>query len=570
MRSHIILFSIIFCLFIAGDINTCASAINNIASPMSDARLKRIKLNSNIPFDNQVTKENTIYIISDDFDLQNKNVVIPHGCYLAFKGGTITNGILSGDFSVINNKSKKPIFEKIFLQNFEQPIKISWFVGDRKVLFDNDFKYLPEGAIVDFENIPFTIGETISITNTIDSLSFMNWVVSSSFPIKRWMISEYVGKCWNTSTHNDYIENVVWTDTVLPQEYVGYLIRIETADIVKYDDRDLTLFKGLMSVIISIEGKKVTIADPIEPFSTTRNYTLNNKKETLVSSFKIYHPVHLNLNKCNFTFTNRDACLTVDVYNSIIRNCSFDATNGASVLFNVTGHSIDIVDCTFKDAWTYSSKNYETEYGIQVNEGTRVNINNCTFNDNRRSVDFSGGIESRYCEVSNCSVYQKDYIGSGSALGGHSTSYGNIYRDNKLYGFYSAGIQCRGENEQVIGNEFYCRASGAMIISGINTTVEDNKVLSDNKYETDCFVYSTVDVPNNNLVIKNNVIRCRQQVVNVSSKKTSVTFIDNKVNLYTNSSDNQTFVFKYPPKVYLNNDIRTNSIKDVRIVEIMK
>ena len=233
MRSHIILFSIIFRLFIAGDINTCASAINNIASPMSDARLKRIKLNSNIPFDNQVTKENTIYIISDDFDLQNKNVVIPHGCYLAFKGGTITNGILSGDFSVINNKSKKPIFEKIFLQNFEQPIKISWFVGDRKVLFDNDFKYLPEGAIVDFENIPFTIGETISITNTIDSLSFMNWVVSPSFPIKRWMISEYVGKCWNTSTHNDYIENVVWTDTVLPQEYVGYLIRIETADIVK-------------------------------------------------------------------------------------------------------------------------------------------------------------------------------------------------------------------------------------------------------------------------------------------------------------------------------------------------
>lgn len=43
---------------------------------------------------NQLTKANTVYEISEDFDLQNKKVVVPSGCTLVFKGGRIKNGTL--------------------------------------------------------------------------------------------------------------------------------------------------------------------------------------------------------------------------------------------------------------------------------------------------------------------------------------------------------------------------------------------------------------------------------------------------------------------------------------------
>lgn len=567
MRPYFIIFEIIFCLIGIGNDGYCSTSKMRIDYLMNDAGLKRIKLNNNKSFESQVTKEKTIYILEDVFDLRKKEVILPQGCCLYFKGGLLINGKLSGDFSIINTKNNKPVLKNVVLEDFVLPIKISWYVGERKVLYNNDFNCFSEGAVVDFENIPFTIIETISIASSISSLTIKNWVVNTAFPIKRWMISEASGNCWNVDNFETYKENVVWTKTVLPQNYVGYLIRIETADIVKNDDRDMSLYKGLWSVITGIEGHKVTISDHIEPFSSSRDYYRNNRKEKRASSYKIFRPLSLNLYNCKFSFSNSDACLTIDVYKSRIQDCSFEATEGAAVLFNVTGHSIDIDNCLFKDAWTYTGNNVDMAYGIQVNEGTNVNIMNCVFHDNRRSVDFSGQIESRYCMVSNCSVYQRDYIGSGSALGGHSTSFGNVYINNKIYGFYSAGIQCRGENEQIIGNEFYCRASGAMIVSGIGTKIENNKVLSENKYETDCFVFSRVDVPGNTLLVKNNIVRCRHQVVDISSLKTEVTFVNNKVELFTNSSDNQTFVFKFPPKVYLDNEIQTNSLKKVKTVE---
>jgi hypothetical protein len=255
------------------------------------------------------------------------------------------------------------------------------------------------------------------------------------------------------------------------------------------------------------------------------------------------------------------------VSNSSVEDCKFEATRGAAVLFNVTGHSIIINNCSFTNAWSYTDNDVDMAYGVQVNEGTNVIISHCFFHNNRRSVDFSGAIESRYCEVTNCDVYQDEYIGSGSALGGHSTSYMNTYRNNRIYGFYSAGIQCRGEKEVIIGNEFHCRASGAFICAGIDTYIEDNKVLSEYRYETDSFVYSDVDVKDNTLTIRNNRIRCRLMAVNLSSRKTAVTFENNVVEMFTNISAAQTYLFRFPPKESKNNRIKTNSINEVKLTK---
>lgn len=48
-----------------------------------------------------ISKENTIYIIQYDYDLNGQEVVIPEGCILQFEGGSINNGTINGNNSII-------------------------------------------------------------------------------------------------------------------------------------------------------------------------------------------------------------------------------------------------------------------------------------------------------------------------------------------------------------------------------------------------------------------------------------------------------------------------------------
>ena len=52
-------------------------------------------------FAEQVTQTNTIYEIRYDFDLNNEEVIIKNGCVLNFVGGSISNGTINGNSSII-------------------------------------------------------------------------------------------------------------------------------------------------------------------------------------------------------------------------------------------------------------------------------------------------------------------------------------------------------------------------------------------------------------------------------------------------------------------------------------
>lgn len=55
-----------------------------------------VVLQKNKAFAAQVVGENTVYEISSDFDLRGSVIVMPEGCTLRFKGGSIRNGTLQG------------------------------------------------------------------------------------------------------------------------------------------------------------------------------------------------------------------------------------------------------------------------------------------------------------------------------------------------------------------------------------------------------------------------------------------------------------------------------------------
>lgn len=59
-------------------------------------------LNPQYSFSSQVTSSNTVYEIRDVFDLEDTTVTIPVGCTLKFEGGSIINGVVVGQDTIID------------------------------------------------------------------------------------------------------------------------------------------------------------------------------------------------------------------------------------------------------------------------------------------------------------------------------------------------------------------------------------------------------------------------------------------------------------------------------------
>lgn len=88
-------------------------------------------LRKELTFAEQVTKENTIYEVRYDFDLGGETVEILDGCELNIIGGSISNGVLAGDFT-INSKSEY-IFRGVrFEGNCQNKcFDLDWFVSKK-------------------------------------------------------------------------------------------------------------------------------------------------------------------------------------------------------------------------------------------------------------------------------------------------------------------------------------------------------------------------------------------------------------------------------------------------------
>ena len=86
---------------------------------------------------NQITQENTVYEIKNDFNLQGKSIAIPRGCALYFNGGVIRNGTIVGNNTAIKNNDASGILLNVVLDGswYAENGYPEWFgaVGDGKV-----------------------------------------------------------------------------------------------------------------------------------------------------------------------------------------------------------------------------------------------------------------------------------------------------------------------------------------------------------------------------------------------------------------------------------------------------
>ena len=71
--------------------------------------------NTNLLTQQMISKENTIYIIQYDYNLNKQTITIPSGCVLLFEGGSISNGTLIGTNTIISSTPTK-ILSKVNIQ----------------------------------------------------------------------------------------------------------------------------------------------------------------------------------------------------------------------------------------------------------------------------------------------------------------------------------------------------------------------------------------------------------------------------------------------------------------------
>lgn len=90
---------------------------------------------SSIKAENPLVKNNSITIINKDYDLNGDTLKIPEGCVLKFEGGSISNGVISSNYSFPIEAGLSQIFNNVKLEIQKSgTVKLysEWFGIDRR------------------------------------------------------------------------------------------------------------------------------------------------------------------------------------------------------------------------------------------------------------------------------------------------------------------------------------------------------------------------------------------------------------------------------------------------------
>lgn len=113
----------------------------------------------------QSGKPNTLYVIKYNFDLNNKTIIIPKNCELIFKGGSLNNGRIIGNNTIIKAK------EETILNNVE--INGSWIAP---IVYSGWFKNIEKK-----NKLKSLFAFTSDSTSNIVFISKGNYLVSADY-----------------------------------------------------------------------------------------------------------------------------------------------------------------------------------------------------------------------------------------------------------------------------------------------------------------------------------------------------------------------------------------------------
>lgn len=111
-----------------------------------------------------IGKENVIYHIQYDYNLNGQTIIIPEGCVLLFEGGSISNGNIRGNNTKIVSEGVE-IFTGVSFNNsfIYSKVNADWFDNlNSAVKFTNN-----NGGVLQLSNKTYTINEPLVLDNNI-------------------------------------------------------------------------------------------------------------------------------------------------------------------------------------------------------------------------------------------------------------------------------------------------------------------------------------------------------------------------------------------------------------------
>jgi len=166
--------------------------------------MTNVYISKNDNISKMLSNENRRYIIRDNFDLRGKTVAIGTNCILDFQGGSISNGILSGEKTLVLG-APYCIFNEIELTgSFKGEAYPEWFNGDIQNCIDH------------FKVIKF-VDEEYVITKPLN-LPFGCKLQGSSFNVLKFQLpSEYYGKgCINVGAYCEVSNFIIFVESDNP------------------------------------------------------------------------------------------------------------------------------------------------------------------------------------------------------------------------------------------------------------------------------------------------------------------------------------------------------------------
>lgn len=133
---------------------------------------KNVQNEKNILTQDMINEANTIYVIQYDYDLNGATINIPENCTLQFEGGSLSNGTLTGNNTLIQSGLYKIFYGVKFVGAFSNVFQIQWFVkkisvdinnlidcsdemqeafssGIRNIYFTDSLYYIPKPIVID-------------------------------------------------------------------------------------------------------------------------------------------------------------------------------------------------------------------------------------------------------------------------------------------------------------------------------------------------------------------------------------------------------------------------------------
>lgn len=371
-----------------------------------------------------ISKENTIYIIQYDYNLNGQTIIVPDNSVILFEGGSISNGIINGVNTLIC-AGKVKIFENIKITGTfkNRESKVSWFGGLLNQSIIDSLAFISPN--VNLDGMTFTVKRLdLTTVNTLQSGTLIADNENTNQTVNILHIHD--------NSNDILIKDVVFLGGANQRPTTPYpyenMIRIEKCGNVILQGCEITGYAQSQGVEQNIEwGLKYASA-----------ININNCKDVTIDSCRFHDNYHeqaifydpslsysLKVLNCK-TYSNKDAYGTFINYG--FKDTLYQGntcTQGVASFIATQGNNCIITGNFFEDT-SYFAVSTEWTGGSYMNDNQIVTNN-----------------VAKNCRYGAFNVGVSNIIVSGNLIDSCGGRYGSIYCKGKIYGLHPYYVESK-------------------------------------------------------------------------------------------------------------------------------